>query len=46
VLIKTFNFQLNVAESFAAIIALMIIGLVLYGLMELADRKIVFWRAQ
>jgi NitT/TauT family transport system permease protein len=46
VLIKTFNFQLNVAESFASIIALMIIGLVLYGLMELADRKIVFWRAQ
>jgi NitT/TauT family transport system permease protein len=46
VLIKTFNFQLNVAEGFAAIIALMIIGLVLYGLMELADRKIVFWRAQ
>jgi NitT/TauT family transport system permease protein len=46
VLIKTFNFQLNVAEGFASIIALMIIGLVLYGLMELADRKIVFWRAQ
>jgi NitT/TauT family transport system permease protein len=46
VLIKTFNFQLNVAESFAAIVALMIIGLILYGLMELADKKIVFWRAQ
>lgn len=46
VLIKTFNFQLNVAEGFAAIIALMIVGLLLYGLMELADRKIVFWRDQ
>ena len=46
VLIKTFNFQLNVAEGFASIIALMIMGLVLYGIMELADRKIVFWRAQ
>jgi NitT/TauT family transport system permease protein len=45
-LINKFNLQLEVASGFAAIIALMIVGLVLYGLMELADSKIVFWRAR
>jgi NitT/TauT family transport system permease protein len=46
VLIKTFNFQLEVAEGFAVIIALMLFGLVLYGIMELLDNKIVFWRSR
>ena len=45
VLIKTFNFQLNVAEGFASIVMLMIIGLTLYGLVELIDKKVVFWRS-
>jgi NitT/TauT family transport system permease protein len=44
VLINTFNFQLNVAEAFSVIITLSLIGVVLYGLMELLDRRIVFWR--
>jgi NitT/TauT family transport system permease protein len=44
VLINTFNFQLNVAEAFSVIIALSLIGVVLYGVMELLDRRIVFWR--
>jgi len=44
VLIKTYNFQLNVADGFAVIIALAIIGLILYGITELVERKIVFWR--
>jgi NitT/TauT family transport system permease protein len=44
VMIKTFNFQLEVADGFAVIVALMIIGLVLYGIVEWLDRKIVFWR--
>jgi NitT/TauT family transport system permease protein len=44
VLIKTFNFQLQVAEGFAVIIALAIIGLVLYGITELIEHKLVFWR--
>jgi NitT/TauT family transport system permease protein len=43
VLINTFNFQLDVAEAFAVVIALSLIGLALYGIMELLDRKIVFW---
>jgi NitT/TauT family transport system permease protein len=44
VMIKTFNFQLEVADGFAVIVALMIIGLLLYGIVEWLDRKIVFWR--
>jgi NitT/TauT family transport system permease protein len=44
VLIKTFNFQLQVAEGFAVIVALAIIGLILYGITELIEHKLVFWR--
>jgi NitT/TauT family transport system permease protein len=44
VLIKTFNFQLEVAHGFAVIVALSLIGLVLYGLTELAENKLIFWR--
>jgi NitT/TauT family transport system permease protein len=46
VLIGTFNVQLDVAMGFAAILALMLIGLILFGLAELIDRKVVFWRAR
>jgi NitT/TauT family transport system permease protein len=46
VLINTFNLQLEVASGFAAIIALMLIGLLLFGLMEFIDRKVVFWRSR
>ena len=45
VLIKAFNFQLNVADAFAVIIALGTIGLLLYGIVEWIDRKVVFWRS-
>jgi len=44
VLIKTFNFQLQVAEGFAVIIALAIVGLVLYGVTEMIENRLVFWR--
>lgn len=44
VLSKTFSFQLDVASSFAVIIALMCFGLVLYGIVELIDKKLVYWR--
>jgi NitT/TauT family transport system permease protein len=46
VLIKTFNFQLNIADSFAVIVSLSLIGLVLYGIIELIESKIVFWRGR
>jgi NitT/TauT family transport system permease protein len=44
VLSKTFSFQLDVATSFAVIVALMFFGLVLYGIVELIDKKLVYWR--
>jgi NitT/TauT family transport system permease protein len=43
VLIKTFNFQLQVADGFAVMVALSLIGLVLYGITELIEHKLVFW---
>jgi NitT/TauT family transport system permease protein len=42
-LIDRFTFQLAMDYSFAVLILLMVVGLVLYGLMEIIDRKIVFW---
>lgn len=44
VLIRTFNFQLLVAEGFAVIFALSIMGLVFYALTMLLESKLVFWR--
>ena len=44
VLIKTFNFQLLVAEGFATIFALSVLGLILYGFTMLLEARIVFWR--
>jgi NitT/TauT family transport system permease protein len=45
VLIKTLNFQLDVAGGFAVIMVLMFFGLILYWIVELLDSKIVFWRS-
>jgi NitT/TauT family transport system permease protein len=42
-LIDRYTFRLAMDYSFAVLILLMVVGLVLYGLMELLDRKIVFW---
>lgn len=44
VLIDQFNFQLNVDQSFAVILALAIFGLVLYAIVDLIDQKVVYWR--
>jgi NitT/TauT family transport system permease protein len=43
VLVKTFNFNLQIANTFAVIITLSILGLILYGLTEFLEAKIVFW---
>jgi NitT/TauT family transport system permease protein len=43
-LIVTFSFELKVYLVFAVIIVVSVLGLVLYGIMEYLDRKIVFWR--
>lgn len=44
VLIDTFSFQFQIDSVYAVLILLGVIGLLLYGLVELADRRIVFWR--
>ena len=43
-LITTFSFELKVYLVFAVIVVVSVLGLVLYGLMEYLERKIVFWR--
>lgn len=42
-LIQRFSFQLNSSAAYAVLLTLTAIGLALYGLMELADRIVVFW---
>ena len=46
VLIKTFNFQLEVRLGFAVVLVLLAFGLALWGLMSLLERKIVFWKGR
>jgi NitT/TauT family transport system permease protein len=43
-LVETYNFQMKIPLVFATIIVLSLVGLALYGIMELIDRKVVFWR--
>ncbi len=42
-LIQRFSFQLNTPAAYAVLFTLTLLGLLLYGLMELADRYVVFW---
>jgi len=44
VLVKEFNFQLEVAKGFAVVVFLAVIGLVLYGLIEWLERRIITWK--
>jgi NitT/TauT family transport system permease protein len=43
-LIKIFNFQLLIPEGFAVIIALSLLGVILYGITMILESRIVFWR--
>jgi NitT/TauT family transport system permease protein len=43
VLVQQFSSQLAIADAFAVILMLMIVGLVLYGTMEWLERRTVFW---
>jgi NitT/TauT family transport system permease protein len=43
-LITTFSFELKVYLVFAVIIVVSVLGLVLYGIMEYLERRVVFWR--
>lgn len=44
VLVKEYNFQLEVAKGFAVVVFLAIIGLVLYGLIELVEKRLITWK--
>lgn len=44
VLVNEFNFQLEVAKGFAVVLFLALIGLVLYGLIELVERRLITWK--
>ncbi|MGH9245263.1 MAG: ABC transporter permease [Acidimicrobiales bacterium] len=44
VLIDTFSFQFRMDSVYAVLIVLGAVGLLLYGVVEYADRRIVFWR--
>lgn len=44
VLVKEFNFQLEVAKGFAVVIFLAAIGLVLYGFIEWLERRLITWK--
>ena len=42
-LIQRFSFQLNTPAAYAVLFTLTILGLLLYALMEVIDRYVVFW---
>jgi len=44
VMIQRFSYQLLLAEAFAVLIMLTMMGLILYGAASLADRYVVFWK--
>jgi len=44
VMIQRFSYQLLLAEAFACLIMLTVMGLILYGAASLADRYVVFWK--
>lgn len=44
VLITTFNQQLDMPRAFAVITTLALIGMTAFGIVELVDRKVVFWQ--
>jgi NitT/TauT family transport system permease protein len=43
-LVQRFSYQLNMDDAYAVIVVLTGIGLLLFGTVGLADRRIVFWR--
>jgi hypothetical protein len=43
VLVQQFSSQLAISDAFAVILMLMVLGLLLYGVMEWLERTTVFW---
>jgi NitT/TauT family transport system permease protein len=44
ILMQRFTFALNMSASFAVLFCLMLMGLLLFWVMEIADNRLVFWR--
>ena len=42
-LLNQYAYQLKIPEVWAVMVALAVLGVVLYGLIELFDRKVIFW---
>jgi NitT/TauT family transport system permease protein len=43
VLLTQFNFQLQMPNAFAVVVTLALLGLISYGIVELIDRRVVYW---
>jgi NitT/TauT family transport system permease protein len=44
ILMQRFTFSLNMAASFAALLMLTLMGLLLFSAMELLDNRLIYWR--
>src|SRR3546814_7762034 len=44
ILLQRFTFALDMASAFAILVSLMLMGLLLFWLMEMTDNYFVFWR--
>jgi NitT/TauT family transport system permease protein len=46
VLLKSYSYQFRMGEVYAVLIILSVLGIAMYGLIELLERRICFWRRQ
>jgi NitT/TauT family transport system permease protein len=46
VLLKSYSFQFQMGLVYAVLIILSVLGIVLYGLIELIERRVVFWKGE
>jgi NitT/TauT family transport system permease protein len=46
ILMQRYSHQLEIASSIAVLLSMALMGLMLFTLMEVADRRVVFWRHQ
>jgi NitT/TauT family transport system permease protein len=46
VLLKSYSYQFRMGEVYAVLLILSVLGIAMYGLIELLERRICFWRRQ
>ncbi|MGH8914521.1 MAG: ABC transporter permease subunit, partial [Acidimicrobiia bacterium] len=44
ILLERFNFQLQMEMAFAVLMVLAIVGLLLYLIVDVIERKVIFWK--